>query len=873
MPNPLTGDFDAVLQVSGGTINRLLASMHQNRGGDPREPSFPHSIALRIGDERPVGGVRGSLWLQTSVPSVELIHEASDRFWLEVGIRARYVPDPQTQALPEFINGTVRAEYKVAPVDPNCFGWREVASQCVWARLERGSVTFTGTAVDADRPDEIPRPLDDAEVNALIVRQLEALLSIEFAPNPVNVGGKLHTDSLVSLNLGSRSAVAMPVPIAGEPPLGVLSSINQVLVDGHDFVVAVSRDYVVGLFQAAYDDLSAGFAPEFRVITHIDVGPFGGDVLDIGYRVRLKNATFDWLDGIGVNAGGVTVKIWGAAETSRSEFNISFEVSQTFSLVFDAGEQEQKISVHPLGSPSVTVAASGLFGVVFDLVARSKVEAEIASKARAALSQIDVTIELKGQADDFQQVLQSFDSAAQVRFEAAEFVPDGVLLAGPIRFASRRSPQVVFVETDEHDGYSAFQSWIPGGRIDRFEWSWTWFNGSSAPGSDASSDRFVLTRAQSGSRTKFGVLHGLRDPLPGLDGGGRLCLNVSGVQVDPLSGQLVPVDAGWQCRRFGFAIPLHPVDGARRLFLREYADSPLRSPGPPREVGLVEVGQLGGRASGANTLVVHIDSGWEDDLPSVLEEGLSACRRENAGLLVLLLFAEGLLERLGSGARERLEALVERLEAPLLVNEDVHGAWSATLDLGSERGEPAWRLISPTGGISWKQDGHVAAEELGAALDASLFPGAAASAEYEQHGLDIGEYVSPGALDPSFGGLGEFACPPAPVGKGIGSLFVAFVQRDSAASRAEVERLRRKQHAAGKDAPFLAVVLDDESAESKPSEAGRGVERTGTIVDSTGAVASRFGIRHWPTIVRIDEDGYVTEVAVGEPGEEAQERG
>ena len=30
MANPLTGDFEAVLQVSGGTINRLLASMHQN---------------------------------------------------------------------------------------------------------------------------------------------------------------------------------------------------------------------------------------------------------------------------------------------------------------------------------------------------------------------------------------------------------------------------------------------------------------------------------------------------------------------------------------------------------------------------------------------------------------------------------------------------------------------------------------------------------------------------------------------------------------------------------------------------------------------------------------------------------------------------
>jgi len=90
--------------------------------------------------------------------------------------------------------------------------------------------------------------------------------------------------------------------------------------------------------------------------------------------------------------------------------------------------------------------------------------------------------------------------------------------------------------------------------------------------------------------------------------------------------------------------------------------------------------------------------------------------------------------------------------------------------------------------------------------------------------------------------------------------------------RAEVERLRREQHAAGGDAPFLAVVVDGEGAENDLSDAGRGAERTGTIVDSTGVVASRLGIRHWPTTVRVDEDGYVREVAVGEQGEQAQER-
>ena len=52
MSNPLTGDFDAILQVSGSTVNRLLASMHQNAFTNRNLPSFPHTVQIRIGDDR-----------------------------------------------------------------------------------------------------------------------------------------------------------------------------------------------------------------------------------------------------------------------------------------------------------------------------------------------------------------------------------------------------------------------------------------------------------------------------------------------------------------------------------------------------------------------------------------------------------------------------------------------------------------------------------------------------------------------------------------------------------------------------------------------------------------------------------------------------
>src|SRR5262245_12561905 len=145
MPNPLTGDFEAVLEISGASINRLLASMHQNGFSRPKLPSFPHSLHLRIGADWMIEGVRGTVSVQLSVPRVELIHGVTDRFLLEVGVRARYTADPGTTPLAEFIHGTVRAEYRIQDIDPTCFGWSGIASEYIWVRVVKDTVRFIGT--------------------------------------------------------------------------------------------------------------------------------------------------------------------------------------------------------------------------------------------------------------------------------------------------------------------------------------------------------------------------------------------------------------------------------------------------------------------------------------------------------------------------------------------------------------------------------------------------------------------------------------------------------------------------------------------------------------------------------------------------------
>ena len=77
MSNFLAGDFDAVFQLSRGTVNRLLATTHQNKEGYSKKmPLSPQTLVSRIGGYESVpageGQVRGTAWVEISVPTIEI---------------------------------------------------------------------------------------------------------------------------------------------------------------------------------------------------------------------------------------------------------------------------------------------------------------------------------------------------------------------------------------------------------------------------------------------------------------------------------------------------------------------------------------------------------------------------------------------------------------------------------------------------------------------------------------------------------------------------------------------------------------------------------------------------------------------------------
>lgn len=247
MPNTLTGEFDAVLELSGATVDRLLSSMHQNSLLDSAKPSVPHVAYFRLGDRE--DAERGSVAAQIGVPRILLLHGATDRFLLEVGVRARYRADPGSKPLADIIHGVVRAEYRFQDIDPECLGWRRIAGDYLWMRVVRDSVSFEGTAFDESSvlgTTELAtlatlNPLHEMLVKARIAKLVSVLLETRFAPRPQPVSKTFRHMRFLSEG-GGRSAVAVPFGLNGEPPNGRLASVDTLFLGPHDFGLAISSD-------------------------------------------------------------------------------------------------------------------------------------------------------------------------------------------------------------------------------------------------------------------------------------------------------------------------------------------------------------------------------------------------------------------------------------------------------------------------------------------------------------------------------------------------------------------------------------------------------------------------------------------------------
>ncbi|WP_156765410.1 hypothetical protein [Mycobacterium sp. 1245852.3] len=860
MTNVLTGDYEAVLELSGSTLNRLAASMHQNAYSDPGLPSTPHGGYFRIGDGVPSGGVQGSVAVQIGTSQVLLIDGATDRFSVEMGVRARYRADPGTTPLADVIHGTLRATYRLQNVHPDCPGWGGIAGDYIWPKVMRSTVTFEGAAYN-DSDSLLPVPVDakrQDELRKRIESLLARMLATTFQPRPRHMDARYR--KFITRSTPGASAVAIPVRLDGVgPAAGAIKSINSVFLDGHDFAVAVGSDAIVNKVRSNLDT-AVGYQTDFHI--HGDAGIGGG--LEIDYHFRIDGARADWLGAIALaTAGGlIQVTVDGSGWATRlhrsgvfnfgtvhlPDLNMAATVSQFLLLQFDsAGE---RLSLSAVAQPSISVNYHGPYSSKVVSMARKTVSEQFATLLGTYLGPANVALDAMRLTDKktaLVEQLQTLDRGAEASFVDAIFPPEGVVLRGTVGLSYRQAPVVSFEKVDA-DWFDAMESWIPGGRVDRLDWSWRWFANpvQTLPGNSGSrseSHSFLLRR-EHGSSNHFGRTLDVDNPLPGLDGSGQVCLSISGVQVDHETGALIPVRSIAQCAQFGYQFKLPFEVGP---YLRVCDPARVATERARPEIGLLRTSASPDTAATHNTLVVYVGEDLDDDVAGALVAGVESCQRQFAGLLVLVLFRDGGLTN--THQAEKVDALSAALAAPAMITEDVQDRWKEFLALDNARSLPNWRLIDPAGVVSWNHNGSMMHQGLAEALDKHLVTGSPARPEHLREAIRIGDRVP--VIDLLAGG-----CPPVPVQRPrtAGSR-LAFLDTGPASTRT----LRELQIDTDTSGPtWVAAVVDGASKEDirrLSDECGSAIP---LFADPNGSITRSTGIVFTPALLTIDALGLVT---------------
>lgn len=890
MANSLTGDFEAVLQVSGATINRLVASLHQNASTKPHLPSFPHSINIRIGDDYCLDGVRGRVEGQLGAPRITLVIDTMDVVGLEVDVRVRYVADPGSTPLPEFIHGKVTARYRIQPIDRACPGWEWAARDYLWIRVEPDTVRFDGTAEDEFDLNvfSIPDPAETSAINTLIRKQISHLLVTRFGAAPHRVNRRFRLGAMRSLRSGPFTAVAMPLSLSGGDPAGHVTSLNKIVVAGSDFAVAVSTEFLMAQLEPKLRAIRA-----FTVSATTKVSPPVGPDWYIHHTARVTQATATWETTSGMSGAVVHITVDGVVDSDSSWAPaISFKVDQPLYVTFKATIATLSISA---GEPAVqvNVSSSGVGSLFIDEQQLADMVEDAIRQAVKAQTQGLPSVSVESGRTALVEQLRTIDDQADARFTHSDWTPPGAVLYGRVSLTPRITPTWDFARTPAEDGFTALESWVPGGRIDSFDWSWTWDTGAT-DGPATRKNTFLLRRPY--NLDTGTPAYGTKKHLPGLNGNGKVCLKIRGVYTDPVSGDLVNFSVAERCTRFGIHVPIDPSDtGDKRPLQRLW--SAVERP-DAAEIGLVDISAPPVEAvAGANTLIVHFGEQFDRQTADALAGGLAASRRHDAGVCILALFDANVLERQRTWLFPEVQEFAQQVRVPVHPLGDVEGFWSYRLAIGPEG--IAWRLLSPDGCLAWLHNGPIEAERLAQELDTFLWTSPPPRPVAIESKVRVGSRVPPFLFNHPLLSARERQCPPQPLGalglhaepdadpswpppfdpyeppvpvepdEGDGypgfprsGLVVTFLHPTAQSSHAQLVGITRRYTARSAQSPRVCVVVH--GLDRQAQALGKLTHPDAVLLpDPAGALARRLGVRMWPTTIHINAEGIVTDVLQG----------
>jgi peroxiredoxin len=898
MSNQLTGDFEAAVEVRVEVLNRILATLHQKGAFEGASPSVLHSFAGRVGNlptqaklelaeafvlqnfgasvgspaklpedvlksvqadllsarrtllkaSTSIGAVessaasaivqanfpelfviRGTVKVQLSTLSVTFPDGTTSEATIRCQVRAFYMPDPGTAALPAPIHGEVQVGFivKYKLTGPML----EVA-----VTDDDSKILFApdgGTSLTAP------------EASA-ITRETRRFVRTQFKPMTVDLPSKekFPFQRFKSLGTGSMQAIALPFNLSPTAKTPAFANFPPLfLKPDADFAVAFSGEYIEFVLKGPLEKLR-----QFKTGGSVTIGfpvpypPFWQEITST-YTVKIVKVHLEW------HVGKVVLVVEGTFKTDPGESSTSFTITQALKLELNP---DQKIVLAKLGGLSITGLAPEIEGEARPTIEKERDKA--LEEAQGAIDGLAGTVNI----DD---ALKPFDPQAKSTLSSLEIGPGGVVLHGTVKASARLPVMVVPVDvTLDGTALSALKSWVPGGTIDKFVWSWV-SRDPTKPASlwhgiehEVSKTHTFLFQPQLDSGSAGPEKTGRHTPPWETY---QLCLRVEGTQVRSKLGPAENVLGGSTCQiqkpewagivpPWWDAILLAPVWGP--------------DPGPEAVLENAIVAHVNMRPDHAPAPDVRSDalihfSGAQPESPlSRLGEAVLHSEQRDANLPTVLVLPNGSFSQTRALVDRRLGAFPRELRAPLIVTEDYEGSWTRAFDV---TGGEATYLLSGEGELVWSHKGQLDAASLTAALD--------------QHVT-----AHPRRLRSRAVGLAVHAGGPAPEvllnderGSGLAvarlrgqRVLLMFWKSCSRPCLAELSRLQHVYDRGGQRAPVIYAIGDGETPE-RIAEIARAHQLRFTLVsDADRRIARRYGVNCWPTMLSINE-GLIDAVHVG----------
>ena len=880
MPNNLTGDFDVVAEFSIPAANRVLAAMH-------RSERFLHSISVRVDDDPPPGPVvppvvvgavdsfgdaivnhsrigtpnpfpgdhaatdvaysvlgtllnpdvagatdgpivpshlKGRAQLQLFPPTLEVAGATGSKLTVRMNLLSRYFPDSNTSPLAEFIRGELQVTADV----------NQVASQTanvvdINFKADTAYINFT--------PAWSSQPLSPENL-AGINLMIKNALKTSFLPSNVTLPSDIEFMQFKTL-LSPQSAVAVLLNLSG--PRGNPASMNNVFLGaGDDFALSAGADFVRAAFQPALDAILV--QPSFNVTIPIDVYLTTYHVV---YAITLQGASVD------LQNGKIVITITGkAAELSHKWYapdNFDFTAKLSFTLQADGGTANLVPGDVSLDTSSWLVnvfrgsAAGGIRQVRDQALDQSGAYATVRDT-------FDVNKSLGGFLNSLlppprrRFIFQP--RAVALNYTSVEIRPAGIVLHGSLAVPEWPPAFVEFEQVPPNTApgphghvlprlpdYSALKSWIPGGTIQRYEWS---HQGQPQP--------FLI------DQNKFVLVGGPQVPTSVSDGlvsaYSPLCLTVRGTRLSASGPVITQQVSATVCGYNSVSvIPgglVASVGGALPMLALTHAGAEGQiaiaghTPAAPDTTG-----------RGTPNLIVHFPDDASAGQLEVLPRALGSSGRKNTPTAVLAPLTPDQLSK-------------SRYTPGVIYGDNRDGAWERVFGAKNAR-RPLTLIVTPEGKIVWQNEGELNHELLATALRTHLVTCGAGWMGMFRPDVRIGQPA------PDF--LFEYAPGYQLTLRKLAPATIVFWKASSTPS---IEAARDLQAATRSRKSALLAINDGDTPDLAKQIAEEHGFAANLVADPRREISLGYGVELWPTIILVDEAGAITGVRTGHhPGEQA----